>query len=488
MRKLIRRAVAPLLAAGIAGVCASGCSLGDDGAADKAGGSDAPVVLRLAYGYKPAEGQPDEPMVRYFASRVETLSDGELSVRVVFNAAGQESPGVEERVARMVRSGRFDLGWVATRAWDELGVKSFQALQAPFLVTDSGLLTRVVTGPMAGEMLRGLRRTRLTGLAVVPDLLRHPVGRTHALASTGDFAGARIHTIPSHATDALLSALGATPVHVGDPALEDELSRGSIDGEEVAIPRARGGWTVTANVVFFGRANSVFANPAVLARLSEEQRAVLRTAARETARHVAAGLPSERELVRAHCSAGPVAFATPRQLTGLRRAARPVYDQLERDPQTRSFIARIRTLKHSLPRHPAAEPRPCKEVEAAPATHTARSPSDFDGTYRWRLTAEGARASGTPNDPDIGSVNTMTLRDGRWLLGTSEHYSGTFEVNGNRLSFDWPSEGTVLTMTFKRDKSGSLDLEPVPPMDPGDQFVWASARWRRVGPPVRTIP
>jgi TRAP-type C4-dicarboxylate transport system substrate-binding protein len=483
-----KQAIAALLGAALVGCFASGCSLGDDsGAGDKAGGSDAPIVLRMAYGYKPREGQPDEPMVRYFAGRVAKLSDGALRVRLVFNAAGQAVPGIEERVARMVRSGRFDLGWVATRAWDQLGIRSFQALQAPFLISDSALLGRVVTGPMGDEMLRGLRRKRLIGLAIVPELLRHPVGRRHELVSVSDFAGAQIRDTPSRATDALLSALGATPVHVSGAAEGGELSR--IDGEEVSIARARGGWTATANIVFFGKANSLFANPAALARLTEEQRAVLRTAARDTAHHVAATLPSERIQARAYCSAGRIAFATRRQVAGLRRAVRPVYDQLERDPQTRSLIAGIRRLQRAMPTRRAATPEPCEDVERTPAaTLKPRSPSTFDGTYRWRLTAEGARAAGTPNDPDIGSVNTMTLRDGKWLLGTDEHYSGTFEVRGNRLIFDWPSEGTVLTLSVRRDRSGSLDVEPVLPMDRGDQFVWGSESWRRVGPPVRAIP
>jgi TRAP-type C4-dicarboxylate transport system substrate-binding protein len=483
-----RKAAAALLAMAVAGSFTSGCSLGGgQGAADKAGGSDAPVVLRLAYSYKPREGQPDEPMMRYFGGRVAKLSDGTLRTRLVFNAAGDETPGIEAQVARMVRSGQFDLGWVATRAWDQLGIKSFQALQAPFLITDSGLLGRIVTGSMADELLSGLQRRRLVGLAIVPELLRHPVGRRHKLVSVGDFAGAEVHDIPSHATDALLAALGATPVHLSGLAQGGELGR--IDGEEVSLARARGGWTATANVVFFGKANSLFANPAALARLTEEQRAVLRTAARQTARHFAAALPSERALARAYCSAGRIAFATPRQIKGLRRAAQPVYEQLERDPQTRSLIARIRRLKRALPTPPAATPEPCEQVERrSAANRRPRSPSSFDGTYRWRLTAEGAREAGTPNDPDIGSVNTMTLRDGKWLLGTDEHYSGPFKVRGNRLIFDWPSEGTVLTLSFKRVHGGSLDVEPVLPMDRGDQFVWASALWRRVGPPVRTTP
>ena len=93
-----------------------------------------------------------------------------------------------------------------------------------------------------------------------------------------------------------------------------------------------------------------------------------------------------------------------------------------------------------------------------------------------------------PDDEDIGSVVTMTLRDAGWQLGEDEFSSGTYSVRGNRLIFNWPSAGAVLTFSFERHDSGSLDVEPVLPMDRGDQFVWSSETWRRVGPPVREVP
>jgi hypothetical protein len=74
------------------------------------------------------------------------------------------------------------------------------------------------------------------------------------------------------------------------------------------------------------------------------------------------------------------------------------------------------------------------------------------------------------------------------MLGGDDFYSGTFEVRGNHLVFDWPNTGTVVTVRYRRLKGGSLDIKPVLPMDRGDQFVWASEPWRRVGPPVRKIP
>jgi hypothetical protein len=39
---------------------------------------------------------------------------------------------------------------------------------------------------------------------------------------------------------------------------------------------------------------------------------------------------------------------------------------------------------------------------------------------------------------------------------------------------------------FARDPNGTIHLKPVLPMDSGDQFIWASKPWRRIGPPTAT--
>ena len=124
-----------------------------------------------------------------------------------------------------------------------------------------------------------------------------------------------------------------------------------------------------------------------------------------------------------------------------------------------------------------------------------RSPSAVNGTYHWRVTEAGAHAAARAvgasphaDDEDIDTVGKMTLRDGKWRMGDTdpEEYSGTYEIVGNRLVFDWAGE--ILTFEFVREGDGTIQLEPLPPMNPGDAVVWAGASWRRVGPPVRDIP
>jgi TRAP-type C4-dicarboxylate transport system substrate-binding protein len=479
----VKRLVALTLAALV--VTAPGCDIG--GSADKAGGSHAPVELRLAVAYEADDA--DAPVARYFASRVRTLSSGSLRVRVVFDAAGQRIVDPEASVARMVRDGDFELGWIGSRAWDRLGVRSFQALQAPFLVTSYALLDRIATGRIAARMLAALNRNEFVGLALVPDRLRYPFGVRRPLATPADFAGARVRVIPSRATDALMRALGATPVHVSDDDIDAAMADGEIDGTEHSLGGTwPGGRYLTANVAFFARAITLFASDSAYQVLTDDQRSAVRDAAHQTVAHVAADPPPESALVRRHCDYGNVVSASRDELAELERAAQPVYTQLQRDTQTRALIADIRRLKSTTPVPPTRPPADCgSETRAAQGRRI--SPSILNGTYRWRLTKAGAIATGTRrDDPDIGNISQVTLRDGKWLPeeagGTGHGYWGSYELFGNRIVFYAPQIASTNTFTFTRHDNGDLDLEPVLPMDRGDRFEFASATWRRIGPPL----
>jgi TRAP-type C4-dicarboxylate transport system substrate-binding protein len=494
MSETRRRVLLPTMAAALIGAFGAGCSVDDDG--DKAGGSSAPTVLRLAAADD--ADQPDARFVRRFASQVEKLSGGSLRVRVVWDAAGQESADYEAGIARLVGDGEFALGWMGARSWDRLGVRSFQALQAPFLVTDHDLLGRVTAGPLGARMLAGLDNDDFVGLALVPDRLRYPFGARHALASLDDFAGARVRVFPSRASDALIRALGATPVHISGDDVAAAVADGDIDGVEAALGTNspdEGENVLTTNLPLFPKTLTLFARRDAYDGLDDDQRAALRRAARQTVAYAAAHPLSETKLMRDFCASGPAVSATPASrdnIAALQRAARPAYAELERDSRTRALIAAIRELKLTVP---AATKGPLPEcTHETPSTSGRERPASMlNGTYHWRVTSERARRAaritgGSLDIGEIGGIGKMTLRDGGWVMGDTdpEAYSGRYEIIANRLVFDW--SGSTLTFAFKRHAGGDIDLEPIPPMDSGDAAVWTGGVWRLVGPPVREIP
>src|SRR6188472_1460076 len=91
--------------------------------AAKTGGPAEQVVLRL--GTLDPEHRPDAPVVKRFAQRVQELTDGEVQVEIVWQAAGAPTD-FEQVLVRMVQAGDLDLGWVGSRAFDVLGVPTLQ--------------------------------------------------------------------------------------------------------------------------------------------------------------------------------------------------------------------------------------------------------------------------------------------------------------------------------------------------------------------------
>ena len=480
------RTVGLLLAVGLLAGCGSG-------AANKAGGSSAPLVLRLANSN--SGDQPGTDTIEHFAAQVRKRSGGAVRVQITYLAEGSATPYVETRTIDAVRRGRYDLGWIGARAWDLNGVKSFRALQAPFLITSMRLLNRVVTSPFAREMLDSLSTQDLIGLALVPDFLRHPVGMGRAFVTPKDFAGARIRIQPSRVTAALIRALGARPLEISNDNIGFAINQKRVDAQELALLNTPGGTSIaTENVVFFGKAFTLFANNDAYRRLTDDQRRIVREAAADAVRYAVAHHPRDSDIAKHYCfDRRRIVLAKPADLAVLTREERPVFRWLETDPQTKRFIEQIESWKRTTPPDPALRsiPAACRRApQPAQALGATRPASLLDGTYRWEITKADAmaywHAPPQPGGDTFPIIGTAILRNGSWRFASPEHDEGTYTVRGDRLRFVWPRVNSILVFKFTREQNGTLHLKPVLPMDRGDQFIWSSQPWGRIGPPTDT--
>ena len=488
-----RTAAVGLIAVAALTLTVAACNGSGGGKADKVAGSGGPRVLRLAV--SDSADQPESSLARYFARQAASLSGGKLRVHVVFEAAGVTAPDVEVRTVALVRDGRYELGWIGARAWDQLGVTSFRALQAPFLISNYALLDEVVKSALARQMLGGLKDQHVVGLALIPGLLRHPVGIRRPIVSLPDFAGTRIRDQPSATSDAVLQALGATPVHVGNSSVGQEVSRGRVDGVEASLANAPVDAIVAANVTLFPKTLTLFAGDRALAGLDPSEQRTVKEAARRTLLYAATypvrqALAFDGVLARRYCKGpGRIVLATGLQLDELERAARPVYAMLSRDPETRAYIARIRRLRASLPPPtPVVVPKSCLTARAASKPPDG-SPSILNGTYHRLLTASAARAVGAAAGPpeQYPLVITAVLRDGTWIENSNDPPGrGSYTVAATRVTFDLG--GNITSFTYTRDADGTLRLRPILPMDRGRSVGWPVAPWRLVGPPTPSLP
>jgi len=309
---------------------------------DKAGGSDPtkPVVLALA-------AHDDDEAYGSFAAAVARLSSGSMRINVVgdWGATGDRRElDYERRIVGAVRAGKVQLGIVGVRIWDTLGINSFQALLAPFLVDSLRLERSAIESAPATRALATVERQGVVGIALLPGRLRRPLGITRPLIGAGDYRGAKFGMRPGAVARATLRALGARPAPyipgglVGFDAAELDpltITENSYDAD------AR---TIAANVVLWPKPQTLVMNRTAFNRLSPEQRLILRRAGRDAVAPELIRIAHDERLgLSALCAARTVALvnASQAELAALRRTVRPVYDQLRRDPLTRAWITQI---------------------------------------------------------------------------------------------------------------------------------------------------
>jgi TRAP-type C4-dicarboxylate transport system substrate-binding protein len=193
-----------LLAAVALAVAAAACS---SSGADKAGGTRAkpPVVLTLA----DHEQGPDQ--VQAWIEEVQRRAGGSLRIQVTNHWRDHEVAYDKATIAD-VQAGKVALAKIAARAYDAVGIDSFQALVAPLLIDNPTLERRVLESDLATKMLAGTDELGLVGLAVLPTDLHKPLGVTRPLVRAGDYRGGRMGVGEGELAKATVTALGATPV------------------------------------------------------------------------------------------------------------------------------------------------------------------------------------------------------------------------------------------------------------------------------------
>jgi TRAP-type C4-dicarboxylate transport system substrate-binding protein len=435
-------------------VAAAGCAGAGD---DRAGGKPEPTALTLTMANwdvdRPEELQP-------FAGEVARLSGGKMRVEFRDRWLGWPWRRPESAVIHDVAAGKADLGWVGSRAWDDVGVSSFDALHAPLLVDSYALQGEVLESGIPGEMLEGLEPLRLVGLGILPGPLRKLLGVERPLRQAADFRGLRIGITESRVARETFRALGANAI-----AFPAGARIGGFDGIEQQVASIEGNTYddaakyLTTNINLWPRPLVVFMNEAAFAALEPAQRAVLRESIRNAlSETLAASRSRERDAAAALCRRGlRFVVANKAEVSTVREALAPVYRELERDDQTRALIARIAELRQAT--SVAAE-----TLSACPTGERSASARIPDGVYTNTTTADDARRAGIPaSDPFYARLpvrHRLVLKssdfvfydifpDGRTEVGASGTYSVyrdriIFQTGEDKIPFEWSLEGDVL--------------------------------------------
>ena len=147
-------------------------------------------------------------------------------------------PQAETQLLDDVRSGVVDMATISSAIWDTAGINAFQALQAPFLITNYTLAGAVEGGDIGKAMIADANEEAgdLVVLAIHEGGLRKPFGEK-PLVTAADFDGKTIRAPQSKVLAEGLKALG--PANVDPLPLPDvylALQNGTIDGVEANLP------------------------------------------------------------------------------------------------------------------------------------------------------------------------------------------------------------------------------------------------------------
>jgi TRAP-type C4-dicarboxylate transport system substrate-binding protein len=331
------------------------------------------ATISLRFGYVTTPQHPYGVSVAAFKAAVEVASGGSIKITPVPQAAG----GNDVTLLGDVAGGSIGMALVSTTVWDSAGVRVFQPLQAPFLITNYALDESVLGGPIGRAMLasrNGPAKLGLVGLGMVEGGLRKPVGRAVALKSPADFNGKVLRAPPTQVMSSALSALGAQPVAMPLGDVSAALKQGVIDGVEanyglIATQKFyEGAQFVTSDVNLWPFPAAMVISKARWDNLAASQRTILRNAGANLAKTEIEGVfinprPGATDFVKVLCDAGlTFAIAGEANKQALAAAVQPVLDTLAADPNTGGFLKQIQAAKAAAAPDPPLAPLPagCK--------------------------------------------------------------------------------------------------------------------------------
>jgi extracellular solute-binding protein (family 7) len=333
------------------------------------------------------------------------------------------------------------------------------------MLIDSYPLERaVLTSEVPGQMLAGLNKAGVVGLAVLGNGLRRPIAVKAPLLGPADWRGITFDSSRSQAQAEAIQALGAHPTDVLGAALNERLGNGQVQGAEnnLLVYQVNGREAtapyVTANVTLWPKTTILLANPGRFLRLTADEREWLRRAARDTARASVSLFEREDRIVATVCASGArLANASQADLAALRQAFAPVYTSLELDPQTKSFIRRIEALKRVIPAGPAltipigctgAAPLPTNGGDPIAGSWTTAKLSESQ-IVRAFVAAGGSEKDGHAFFHQLGNGSghyaqiAITFHDGFWTEYESGDGRPFIDATGGHPKYEIRSDGTL---------------------------------------------
>jgi tripartite ATP-independent transporter DctP family solute receptor len=291
------------------------------------------------------EGYPTVEALFFMDQLVAERTGGRHRIRVFHSRQlGEESQTIEQ-----TRVGAIDLDRINVAAMGDVA-PVLNILAQPFLFRSIDHLYKVIDGPIGDDILAAIEPNGFVGLTFYDSGARSIYTRSQPVRGLPDLRGLRIRVQQSDLAIRMIKALGAEPVALPYGQVLTALSAQLIDGAENNWPsyvttghyRVAQFYTVTEHTM----------GPEVLVmsrrawqELSDADRAIIRTAARDSSRHMRQQWLGWEERSRKQAAEGGATVIDTFDRRPFEDATRPLRDEMRADPKLGPLIERIQAVQ-----------------------------------------------------------------------------------------------------------------------------------------------
>lgn len=307
-----------------------------------AGTASAQTILRSSDTHP--DGYPTVEAVKYFGELIEERTNGRYKVEVYHSAQlGQEADTIEQ-----VRAGVIDLNRVSMGPWNGL-VPETQIPSLPYIFRSPEHMRTVMLGEIGDEIAAGFEEHGVVVLTYYDGGARSFYNSDKPIEAPGDIAGMKLRVMQSDIFVDMVGALGgtATPMPYGE--VYSAIQTGVVEGAENNFPSydTAGHFEVAPYYSLDEHliVPEVFVmSKAAWDRLTPEDQAIFKQAARESAERQFELWDAQVELSRAKVEEAGSTINTPDKQPFI-DAMKPVYDKYVTDPALQDLVARIQAIE-----------------------------------------------------------------------------------------------------------------------------------------------
>lgn len=239
-----------------------------------------PIVLKLA------ENQPEDyPTTigdKEMAKIVEEKTDGRIKIEVY--AGGQL--GDEKSVIEAIQMGGIDLARVNAQPLSDF-CKSLRVLSMPYLFENEEHLWKVLNGDIGEEILESLEDASIVGLTYYDSGSRNFYNSKREVRTPADMEGLKIRVQQTELMVGLVEAVGASATPMPYEEVYSAIQTGVIDGAENNWPSydSSSHYEVAKYFTLDEHTRTpevVIASKSVWDKLSDEDKAIIKDAAKES--------------------------------------------------------------------------------------------------------------------------------------------------------------------------------------------------------------